>query len=137
MSDIECIRSQNDEYKALENIYLDEFHPVKESHPQKFNILCFPYKSKQAEYQLKIMFEFTSNYPKSPLKYDIEPVTGLTRDNVISIANTIDDIIDNNRDRPVVYDIVEDIRAWIQLYLVEGKAYETEDEVKAKKEEFF
>ena len=43
-ADIECIRFQNNEFLALENIYLDEFHPIKESYPHKFNILCYPYR---------------------------------------------------------------------------------------------
>ena len=34
-------------------------------------------------------------------------MTGLTRDNVISITNSIEEIIYNNRNRPIVYDIVE------------------------------
>ena len=152
--DLECIRSQNNEFQVLQNIYLDEFHPLKESFPHKFDILCYPYRHPSsvrsllntttnktaAEYQIKLSFEFTPNYPKSPLKYDIEPVTGLTRDNILSITNKVEAIIYDNRDRPIVYDIVEEIREWVQEYLVEGKAYEDDDQIedyRNKKEEHF
>lgn len=40
-----------------------------------------------------------------------------------SIIGTIEEILHNNQDRPIVYDIVEETRVWIQEYLVEGKAY--------------
>lgn len=35
-----------------------------------------------------------------------------------SIIGTIEDIIHGNVDRPIVYDIVEETRLWIQEYLV-------------------
>ena len=101
-TDVECIRFQNNEFLALENIYLDEFQPLKESYPHKFSILCYPYRHhsseivansttnvQAAEYQIKLTFEFTNNYPKGPLKYELEPVTGLTRDNVATITNKV------------------------------------------------
>ena len=69
--------------------------------------MCQPYSGTQGQYQIKLMFEFTQNYPKTPLKYEIEPVTGLTRDNLATITRTIEDIIHENSDRPIVYDIVE------------------------------
>lgn len=83
------------------------------------------------------MFEFTSNYPKGPLKYDVEPVSGITRDNMISITNAIEQIIYNSRNRPIVYDIVEETRIWIQEFLVEGRAYQEEEVVDKKQEEHF
>ena len=47
MTDIECVRNQNDEFKALSCIYLDELHVIKESAPHKFGILCKPYIGNQ------------------------------------------------------------------------------------------
>lgn len=72
------------------------------------------------------MFEFTSSYPKSPLKYEIEPVVGITRDNLQEMTTNIENILYENRNRPIVYDIVEETRFWIHEYLVEGKAYRKE-----------
>lgn len=43
MTDIECIQSQNDEFKALSFIYLNEFQVIKETNPQKFVVNCKPY----------------------------------------------------------------------------------------------
>jgi hypothetical protein len=40
------------------------------------------------------------------------------------ISQKIEDIIYENRDKPIVYDIVEETRQWIHEYLVEGKAFE-------------
>ena len=56
MKDIECTRHQNDEFKALSFIYLDEFQVLKETAPHKFNILCKPYIGNQYEYQINLMF---------------------------------------------------------------------------------
>lgn len=53
-----------------------------------------PYLPKhQFEYQLSIHFEYTKNYPKTPFKYDIEPIAGLTRDNLNTITKKIEDLI--------------------------------------------
>lgn len=63
---------------------------------------------------------------------------GITRDNMIAITNTIEDLIHSNKDRPLVYDIVEETRTWISQYLVEGKAYmQDEEDFRKKKEEVF
>jgi hypothetical protein len=63
---------------------------------------------------------------------------GITRDNMTSITNTIQDIIHTNKDRPIVYDIVEETRLWIQENLVEGKAYiQNTDDYAFKQEEVF
>lgn len=74
------------------------------------------------------MFEFTPSYPKSPLKYEIEPVVGITRDNLQQMTINIENLLYDNRNRPLVYDIVEETRFWIHEYLVEGKAYQEEEE---------
>lgn len=71
MTEIEHLRYQKDEFMALNNIYLDEFHVVKETAPYKFNIMCKPYKGNQLEYQINLMFEFTKQYPYTPIKYEI------------------------------------------------------------------
>lgn len=81
------------------------------------------------------MFEFTPNYPHTPLKYEIQPITGITRDNMTAIISAIEEILHNNKDRPIVYDIVEETRIWIQEYLVEGKAYIKDEEMYMKKKQ--
>lgn len=106
MAELECIRLQNQEFKALSCIYLDEFHATKDSTPQKFTILCKPYIGNEGEYQINIMFEFTPSYPRSPLKYEVEPVVGITRDNIQQMTTNIENILYENRNRPIVYDIV-------------------------------
>lgn len=53
------------------------------------------------------------------------------------ITKRIEDLIYENRDKPIVYDIVEEIRLWIVDFLVEGRAYETYFEVEKKVEEVF
>jgi hypothetical protein len=83
------------------------------------------------------MFEYTKQYPFTPLKYEIEPIAGITRDNINTITKKIDEIIFNSQQKPVVFDIVEETRNWIHEYLVEGKATEEEEEVIAKKIEIF
>ena len=40
----------------------------------------------------------------------------------------IENLLYDNRNRPLVYDIVEETRFWIHEYLVEGKAYQEEEE---------
>lgn len=42
-----------------------------------------------------------------------------------AIIGTIEEIIHSNdgKNRPIIYEIVEETRVWIQEYLVEGKAY--------------
>lgn len=52
------------------------------------------------------MFEFTPSYPRSPLKYEVEPVVGITRDNIQQMTTNIENILYENRNRPIVYDIV-------------------------------
>ena len=64
-------------------------------------------------------------------------MAGLTRDNINTIVQKIDEVINNNNQRPVVYDIVEETRNWIHEYLVEGKAYQQEEVVTTVKEEVF
>lgn len=72
------------------------------------------------------MFEYTKQYPFTPIKYELEPIAGITRDNLNNITKKIDDIINNSHQKPVVFDIVEETRNWIHEYLVEGKAFEEE-----------
>jgi hypothetical protein len=50
-----------------------------------------------------------------------------------AIISAIEEILHNNKDRPIVYDIVEETRIWIQEYLVEGKAYIKDEEMYMKK----
>lgn len=57
----------------------------------------------------------------------------MTRDNLNSITKIVEDLIYENRGKPIVYDLVEDIRVWIVEYLVEGKAYHEEDPDVVKK----
>jgi hypothetical protein len=52
------------------------------------------------------MFEYTKQYPSTPLKYEIEPLAGLTRDNINHIAKKIEDILFNNQQKPIVFQIV-------------------------------
>ena len=65
------------------------------------------------EYQINIMFEYTQKYPLTPLKYELEPIAGVTRDNVNNIVKKIEEIIESNQQQPVVFDIVEETRNWI------------------------
>jgi hypothetical protein len=53
------------------------------------------------------MFEFIKGYPSNPIRYEIEPLAGITRDNLNEITKKIEDIISLNKNKPVVYDIVE------------------------------
>lgn len=124
MTEVEHLRHQRDEFTALTHIYLDEFTVLKETAPFKFTVLCKPYRGNQFEYQINLMFEYTKQYPFTPLKYEIEPIAGITRDNINTITKKIDDIINNSHQKPVVFDIVEETRNWIHEYLVEGKALE-------------
>ena len=39
------------------------------------------------------------------------------------MTKIIEQVIEENANKPMVYDIVEEIRNWIEEYLVEGKAY--------------
>ena len=75
--------------------------------------MCKPYKGNQLEYQINIMFEFTKKYPATPLRYEIEPIAGLTRDNINHIIKIIDEIVQNSQQKPVVFDIIEETRNWI------------------------
>ncbi len=59
------------------------------------------------------MFEYTKQYPSTALKYEIEPLAGLTRDNINHIAKKIEDILFNNQQKPIVFQIVEEIRDWM------------------------
>ena len=136
--ELECLRFQQDEFEILSYIYLDEFHIIKQNAPHKFSILIRPYLPKHKfQYELTIHFEFTKTYPKTALKYDIEPITGITRDNLNSITKKIEDLIYENRGKPIVYDIIEDVRLWITEFLIEGKAYEPEVETIQKPKEVF
>jgi hypothetical protein len=45
-------------------------------------------------------------------------MTGITRDNLNAITKRIEDLIYENRDKPIVYDIVEEVRLWIVDFLV-------------------
>lgn len=110
---------------------------VKETAPYKFNVLCKPYVGNSLEYQINLQFEFTKHYPQTPLKYEIEPIAGLTRDNINSIVHRIEDIILNSNNRPVVFDIIEETRSWILEYLVEGKAYQEQEVETSRKVEVF
>ncbi len=101
---------------------------VRETAPFKFNVLCKPYKGNQTDYQINLMFEYSKKYPLTPLHYEIEPLAGITRDNINHIHKKIDEILLNNFKKPVVYDIVEETRAWIHEHLVEGRSYEEEEE---------
>ena len=65
------------------------------------------------EYQINMLFEFTKKYPLAPLKYEIEPIAGITRGNINHITQRIDDIISENENQPVVFEIVEETRIWI------------------------
>jgi hypothetical protein len=100
-------------------------------------VLCKPYIDNHFDYQINLMFEHTKTYPLSPIKYEIEPIAGITRDNVNLITRKIDDIIANSNHKPVVFDIVEQTRDWINLYLVEGKLDEIDEINLYKKVEVF
>ena len=76
-------------------------------------MLCKPYRGNQMEYQINLMFEYTTKYPSTPLKFEIEPVAGITRDNINHINLKIEEILTNNQLKPVVFDIVEETRNWI------------------------
>lgn len=83
------------------------------------------------------MFEYSKQYPLTPIKYEIEPIAGITRDNINNITKKIDDIIINSHHKPIVFDIVEETRNWIHEYLVDGKATQEEEAIIAKTVEVF
>lgn len=60
------------------------------------------------------MFEFTKTYPKTPIKYEFDPIVGITRENVISMTKIIEQVIEENANKPMVFDIVEELRKWIE-----------------------
>lgn len=64
------------------------------------------------------------------LKWQMEPLAGITRDNLNQIGRKIDEIVASNAGKPIVFDIVEETRTWIHEYLVEGRT--TEEEVSTK-----
>jgi hypothetical protein len=100
-------------------------------------VLCKPYRGNQFEYQISLQFEYSKQYPFTPLKYELEPIAGITRDSLNTITKKIDHIINNSQQKPVVFDIVEETRNWIHEYLVEGKTIQEEEEVLVKKVEVF
>lgn len=59
------------------------------------------------EYQINLMFEYSKKYPLTPLKYELEPIAGVTRDNINHIIKKIEEIISTSQQQPIVFDIVE------------------------------
>jgi hypothetical protein len=102
----------------------------------KLSIICSPFSEVHeecklfvyVEYKSRIHIEFSKEYPRNPPKIEIEPIIGITQDNVVAMERKIDQLLSYTRNRPLVYDIVELVRVhisltqdWIQEYLVEGK----------------
>ena len=66
------------------------------------------------EYKSKIHIEFTKEYPRNHPRIEIEPLVGITQDNIVAMERKVDQMLGYTRGRPLVYDIVELVRDWIQ-----------------------
>lgn len=54
--------------------------------------------------------EFTKQYPKAPPRLEIEPLIGITQDNVVAMERKVDQLLGFLGNRPLVYDVVEAVR---------------------------
>eukprot|EP01016_Furgasonia_blochmanni_P026266 TRINITY_DN2796_c0_g3_i5.p2 TRINITY_DN2796_c0_g3~~TRINITY_DN2796_c0_g3_i5.p2 ORF type:complete len:397 (-),score=75.50 TRINITY_DN2796_c0_g3_i5:1481-2623(-) len=119
---------QKEELDALEAIYLEEMQVIKDTPPYKFSIECTPFldthPDETADLEdlgLTIHIEFSNKYPQESAKFELEPYYDKKVDNrsLHEMEKIIDATFNRNKGSPMVFEIVEGIRDWIQHNLVD------------------
>ncbi|KRX03292.1 Ubiquitin-conjugating enzyme/RWD-like protein [Pseudocohnilembus persalinus] len=129
------IEIQQEELQVLESIYLHDLKILKSSPPFKFEVICKPFLSSyddvsDAQYNLRIIIEFTKYYPEKAPIIEMEPITNISQNDIALIEQKVSKILEQINESPILYEVIETARSWIHYNLIDMVADEA-----AKKEE--
>ena len=110
---------QKEELEALENIYLKEMDIVKSTPPYKISIELRPYLDQNIvdEFEkltIKLQIELSKGYPHEFPKFQFQPLfSDITQTNIMDMEILVQKIMEKNKDLPMIFEIVENIRVKI------------------------
>ena len=110
------LNEQKEELEALENIYLREMDIVKSTPPYKISIELRPFLDQNfvEEFEkltIKLQIELSKGYPHEFPKFQFFPLfPDITQTNIMDKEILVQKIMEKNKDSPMIFEIVENIR---------------------------
>lgn len=118
MGETLILKEQKEELEVLENIYLKEMDIVKSTPPYKISIELRPFLEENlmeefGKLTIKLQIELSKNYPHEFPKFQFLPYfPDITQNNIMDMEILVQKIMEKNRDCPMIFDIVENIRVF-------------------------
>ncbi|KAL4470407.1 hypothetical protein ABPG74_012018 [Tetrahymena malaccensis] len=121
---MEPVQLQKEEVDVLESIYLNDMKLLKSSYPFKLEVICKPFtigtEVSDKSYNLKVIVDFVKSYPlEGKPRVSYEPLNDITQDHVAEIELLTSKILARNTGLPIVFEIVESVRDWIQCNIID------------------
>lgn len=110
------LEQQKEELEVLENIYLREMDIVKSTPPYKISIELRPFLDHNMQEALekltiKLQIELSKSYPYEFPKCQFVPqFSDITQTNISEMENLVQKIMEQHKDSPMIFEIVENIR---------------------------
>lgn len=122
MGETLILNEQKEELEVLENIYLKEMDIVKSTPPYKISIELRPFLDQNlvdefGKLTIRLQIELSKNYPHEFPKFQFFPLfPDITQNNIMDMEILVQKIMEKNRDSPMIFDIVENIRVIYKCY---------------------
>jgi len=116
---------QKEELDILESIYMEEIDIHNPLPPYKFSVQCRPYLDYSLDealerFSIKLEIELGLNYPQEAPRCDIKHhVDKITHYEVQNVKKIIDKTAQEMKGTPMLFEIVESIRGWLQNNIVD------------------
>jgi hypothetical protein len=115
---------QREEINILSSIYLTDMEFSKQTPPYKLTIHLKPFMEHwvtedQESLSVQVDIEFTKSYPNEAPHVELHPKkTLMSKQNLASMNKMKDEIINTFKGIPMIFEIIESLRYWIQNNLV-------------------
>lgn len=116
---------QKEELDILESIYMDEIELHNPIPPYKFSIQCRPYmdfslNEALERFAVRLEIELSRNYPQESPKCEIKhQVDKITNTDIQQVQKLITRTFEEMKGSPMLFEIVENIRGWLQNNIVD------------------
>ncbi|CAG9322993.1 unnamed protein product [Blepharisma stoltei] len=112
---------QLEEYSALELIFPDLITKQTET---SFDVIIEPNPGEENSIGIKLSIFLNPDYPREAPSYTLKPLYDLDRNAIEPLNQVVSDIIDRDMGNPMMFDLIEGIREWL------NNQYSAEEEEK-------
>merc|ERR1712146_862552 len=108
---------QMNECEALESILMDDMEIKSNTCPRCYCISVVPYYEGEDNINYvgcKVTFTLPESYPEIVPDFVIENMKGLSEEKINELKNHLDEIADAYIGMPMIFNIVEECKTWLQ-----------------------